>query len=281
MVSTEDLTAEKLFSVKGFVAVVTGGGTGIGLMATQALAANGARVYITGRRMEVLQNAANTHSPTKGGEIIPLSIKVSIIINGRWLMLLRIGPCDVTRKEDIENLVAQISEKEPFINLLVTAAGIMGPKAEPESNKASELKDTLFNSESFSEWSDTYNTNVSSVYFTTVAFLPLLQSGVYVQILIRVNRSKLILLPEVKKAGIRVNSIAPGYFPSELTTHESDENQKSHIPQEYIDSKGHIPMRRAGDDEEMAQGIIFLAKNNYVNGEVIAIDGGVLLDIPR
>lgn len=88
MVSTEDLAAEKLFSVKGHVALVTGGGTGIGLMyftplplspnrvltqsrATQALAANGAKVYITGRRMDVLENAAKTHTPHKGGEIIP------------------------------------------------------------------------------------------------------------------------------------------------------------------------------------------------------------------
>jgi len=71
MVSTEDLRAEKLFSVKKYVAVVTGGGTGIGLMATQALAANGARVYITGRRKEVLENAAKSHTPSDGGEIIP------------------------------------------------------------------------------------------------------------------------------------------------------------------------------------------------------------------
>lgn len=52
------------------------------------------------------------------------------------------------------------------------------------------------------------------------------------------------------------------------------------MPQEKIDEKGHVPMRRAGSDEEMAQGVLFLAKNNYVNGEVICIDGGVLLEIP-
>lgn len=70
----------------------------------------------------------------------------------------------MTKKEDLEALVAEISKKEKFISLLVCAAGIAGPKAEPESSDASELKDTLFNGESFSEWSNTYNTNVSSVY---------------------------------------------------------------------------------------------------------------------
>lgn len=49
---------------------------------------------------------------------------------------------------------------------------------------------------------------------------------------------------------------------------------------EKIDAKGHVPMRRAGNDEEMAQGVLFLTKNHYVNGEIISIDGGVLLEVP-
>ncbi len=85
---------------------------------------------------------------------------------------------------------------------------------------------------------------------------------------------------EFKKAGIRVNSIAPGYFPSEMTMKESDEKNKSEMPKEKIDDKGHVPMGRAGADEEMAQGVIFLAKNRYVNGEILVIDGGVLLEVP-
>ncbi|KAK0106996.1 hypothetical protein ONS95_003711 [Cadophora gregata] len=290
MAKTENLRADRLFSTKGHVCVVTGGGTGIGLMATQALAANGARVYITGRRMEALENAAKTHEPSMGGEIIP------------------VGPCDVTKKEDLENLVAEISKKEKFINVLVCNAGISGPKAEPESENATELKEALFKGESFQEWSDTFNTNVSGVYFTTVAFLPLLQAGkeshghLSASVIVissmsgimrhaqghfsynaakgaTVHLSKLMSY-EFKKAGIRVNSIAPGYFPSEMTTDESDQDQKSGIPDETIKEKGHVPAQRAGSDEEMAQGIIFLAKNKYVNGEIIAIDGGVLLEVP-
>ncbi|KAK5003470.1 hypothetical protein LTR16_006564, partial [Cryomyces antarcticus] len=71
MASTRDLRVEKLFSVKDYVCVVTGGGSGIGLMATQALAANGAKVYITGRRVEALETAAKEHSPEGSGQIIP------------------------------------------------------------------------------------------------------------------------------------------------------------------------------------------------------------------
>lgn len=74
----------------------------------------------------------------------------------------------MTKKVDLENLVAQISKKEKYINLLITNAGISGPKAEPDSEKASELKEKLFNGESFSEWSDTFNTNVSAVYVSQV-----------------------------------------------------------------------------------------------------------------
>ncbi|KAH9223704.1 hypothetical protein DL95DRAFT_352512 [Leptodontidium sp. 2 PMI_412] len=291
MAKTEDLRAEALFSVKGHVCVVTGGGTGIGLMVTQALAANGAKVYITGRRMDTLENAAKTHKPSSmGGQIIP------------------IGPCDVTKKEDLENLVKEISKKEKYINVLVCNAGISGPKAEPESEKATELKEALFEGESFEEWKETFNTNVCGVYFTTVALLPLLQAGreshghLSASVIVissmsgimrhaqghfsynaakgaTVHLSKLMSY-EFKKAGVRVNSIAPGYFPSEMTTGESDRDQKSEIPDEKMREKGHVPAQRAGSDEEMAQGILFLAKNRYVNGEIIAIDGGVLLEVP-
>lgn len=65
----EDLKVDKLFKVADLTAVVTGGGTGIGLMITQALVANGARVFITGRREEPLQKVKETYSGP--GEIIP------------------------------------------------------------------------------------------------------------------------------------------------------------------------------------------------------------------
>jgi len=288
MVSTHELDAQTLFSVKDFVCLVTGGGTGIGLMATQALAANGAKVYITGRRMEALENAAQSHQPknNRGGQIIP------------------IGPCDVTKKDDLDKLVKDLESKEKYLNLLVASAGIAGPKAEPDADDARELKKKLWASETFEEWSETYNTNVTAVYFSTIAFLPLLQAGkdthgeraasvIVISSMSGIMRdsqghfsynaakgatvhlSKL-MSAEFEKIHIRVNSIAPGYFPSEMTAKESDENQKSQVPDEKIQGKGHVPAARAGADEEMAQAVLFLAKNRYVNGEILAVDGGVL-----
>lgn len=229
MADTHQFEVTNLFGVKDFVAVVTGGGTGIGLMAAQALSANGAKVYITGRRKEVLENAAEKHQPARSsGQIIP------------------IGPCDVRSKDDLERLVTDLSKKEKHIYLLVCSAGISGPKAEPEPAEADDLKARLWNNEDVQDWQENFDTNVTSVYFTTVAFLPLLQAGMrpkgplepYSSSVITIssmsgimrhaqghfsyNTAKgatvhltKLMSAEFQKAGIRVNSIAPGYFPSE------------------------------------------------------------------
>ena len=67
--SHDNLKASKLFDVNNYTAVVTGGATGIGLMITQALVANGAKVYITGRREDALNKAIDQYS-TGPGKIV-------------------------------------------------------------------------------------------------------------------------------------------------------------------------------------------------------------------
>jgi NADP-dependent 3-hydroxy acid dehydrogenase YdfG len=59
MTTGRDLRSQTLFGVKDYVAVVTGAATGMGLMAAQTLANNGARVYLVGRRQDLLQKAAD------------------------------------------------------------------------------------------------------------------------------------------------------------------------------------------------------------------------------
>lgn len=210
----------------------------------------------------------------------------------------------MTKKEDLERMYEELSSKEKYINLLVASAGISGEKAEPDADKATDLKKKLWDNETFEGWAETYNTDVTAVYFTTVALLPLLQAGteshghLSASVIVISSMSGImrdsqghfsynaakggtvhltkLMSGEFQKLRIRVNSIAPGYFPSEMTAKESDDKQKSHVPDEKIQEKGHVPMQRAGSDEEMAQAVLFLTKNSYVNGEIIAVDGGVL-----
>jgi NAD(P)-dependent dehydrogenase (short-subunit alcohol dehydrogenase family) len=71
MSSALDLHTSTIFDLKGRIALVSGGGTGIGLMIAGGLAANGAKVYIGGRRKEVLQRVADEWATHGKGIIIP------------------------------------------------------------------------------------------------------------------------------------------------------------------------------------------------------------------
>ena len=215
----------------------------------------------------------------------------------------------MSSKADLEKLNKELAAKESGLHLLVCNAGISGPKADTSASDATELRDELWSKEDPEAWGAVFNTNVSSVYFTALAFLPLLQavarggdgkeahqtssiivissmSGImrHAQGHFSYNAAKgatvhlaRLMSAEFEKTGVRVNSIAPGYFPSELSAGKSDDKQKSQLQEDEVQSKPHpVPAGRAGSDEELAQACLFLAKNRYVNGEVIAVDGGVL-----
>ncbi|KAG5914424.1 hypothetical protein E4U53_004647 [Claviceps sorghi] len=287
MSSTNALTRDALFDLGGRVALVTGGGSGIGLMATQALAANGAKVYITGRTKEKLDKVVSEHFEGNGRQVIPLQ-------------------ADVSCKEGIQSLVKEVESREKCLCILVNNAGISGDKTNlSQAKSAKELQSTLFNDSSFETWIDLYRTNVAAVYFTTAAFLPLLQasserhhgwSGTVINIssisgLVKTaqqhfdyNSSKAaavhltrMLSSEIASAGlkIRVNGIAPGVFPSEMTAGESDHRQKSQLPKQ--DFEGKVPAARPGKDEDMAQAILFASCNQYLNGDTLVVDGGFTL----
>jgi NAD(P)-dependent dehydrogenase (short-subunit alcohol dehydrogenase family) len=240
-------------------------------MATQALAVNGAKVYIVGRTAEKLERVAETYGKDISGQIIPIT-------------------ADVTSKSDIAKLV----------------------------------KKNLFDNEkaTFDDWVETYRTNVAQCYFMTTAFLPLLQkatehqygySGTVINIssisgmvkstqhhpsynaskaaTIHLNR---MLANEVAENGlkIRINSIAPGVFPSEMTAGGSGENQKSYVPKgpytmhlnvrifaniikdKYADK---VPAARPGNDRDMGNAVLFVATNQYLNGQTVTVDGGYTL----
>ncbi|KAK4175198.1 hypothetical protein QBC36DRAFT_302208 [Triangularia setosa] len=286
--SHDDFNRNSLFNLKGRVALVTGGGSGIGLMATQALAVNGAKVYIVGRTKEKLDKVVEIYNKDIEGEIIA--------IQG-----------DVTSKEEVARLYKEISEREKCLCILINNAGVSSTTVTTETETAQDMKHNLFENENMTEkdWTDTYQTNVASIYFMTSAFLPLLQasserfphwSGTVINIssisgLVKgsqhhfsYNASKAaavhltrMMAAEIAENGhkIRVNSIAPGVFPSEMTADESDEYQKSDIEAEKY--KGKVPAGRPGRDIDMAQAVLALAANQYIDGQTLVVDGGYTL----
>ncbi|KZT06522.1 NAD(P)-binding protein [Laetiporus sulphureus 93-53] len=289
-------SVKNLFNVEGWVCVVTGGGTGIGLMIAQAFANNGARVYITGRRAETLQTAAKTWGASLAhpqGKIIPIT-------------------ADITDKASIQNLAQEIAKHEKHVDVLVNNAGIDGSTSTVEKGdeSAQALQKELWNEEVLM-WESVYRTNVIGYFFTTVAFMPLLSAattrgGGHTGSVINIssisgvtrtsqhhyayNTSKAaaiqltqLLAQEMRRPGVkvRVNSIAPGIFPSEMTTEGSNEQNKSSIPvdESYGEKKG-IPAGRSGGEEDMAQAALLLACNQYIYGQTVIVDGGYLLAHP-
>lgn len=284
----EKFKVENLYSVKGRVALVTGGGSGIGLMAVQALAFNGAKVYITGRTREKLDKVAETYGKGISGEIIPIE-------------------ADITKKDSIRSLVKEISSREKCLCILINNAGIELNTQQTEAEHSQEMKENMFEdeNETFDLWRDTFGTNVAQLFFMTTAFLPLLQkasdihhgySGTVINITsisgvvktsqhhFAYNASKAaaihvntMLSNEVAANGlkVRINGVAPGVFPSEMTAGESGEDQKSHIPKEKYESK--TSARRPGKEEDMANAILFAATNQYLNGQNIIVDGGYVI----
>ncbi|KAL8842740.1 MAG: hypothetical protein Q9170_000396 [Blastenia crenularia] len=291
--SNEDLKLNKLFDVSKFTAIVTGGGTGIGLMITQALATNGAKVYITGRREEALKSVVEQYN-TGPGKIISL-------------------PGDISKKEDVVRLADVVASKESNgIHLLVNNAGIarddntrFSKNGKPDSKSAQSISEHLMSSEP-EHWQETFQTNITAQYFVTAAFLPLLAKGRDVtpgystsvvnvasisgvmkgssmgQFSYAISKAGLIHLTRMMAttfadAKIRVNCIAPGIFPSEMTAGQSGDDQKSEL-----EPKSSNPAGRPGSDSDMAACILFLAGPGgvFLNSQVLYPDGGNILVQP-
>ncbi|KAI1372076.1 NAD(P)-binding protein [Hypoxylon crocopeplum] len=302
MASSHPLSASALFSLKDYVAVVTGGGTGVGLMTAQTLAANGAKVYITGRRADVLETSARVHgSPERlgssGGSIVPIVM-------------------DITSKDSIRSVVAEIAQKEGYVNVLVNNAGIWGgrPTAKPEDGPEA-FSEAMLAESNEDNWQRSFDTNVTAQYFVTAAFLPLLAKAVSgptgkvgsiinngsIAAFMRMSQNRQFSYNVSKAAfmhltrqmafelshenvNVRVNGIALGYFPSEMTTGASnDENESTASSADFamfMESLGAKNVKRMGTPQEVASVILTLATNEFIWGTVTIVDGGFALTTP-
>jgi NAD(P)-dependent dehydrogenase (short-subunit alcohol dehydrogenase family) len=73
---------------------------------------------------------------------------------------------------------------------------------------------------------------------------------------------------------IKIHNIAPGVFPSEMTAGESGEDHKSPIEKEKYEK---VRARPPGKDQDTAGAVLFVAANQYLNGQTVAVDGGYII----
>ncbi|KAI1422568.1 short chain dehydrogenase [Xylaria sp. FL1777] len=283
------LSAANLFSVNGLVAVVTGGGTGIGLMITKALIANGAaKVYILGRRLNVLQEAV---SSIGNPNVVPVT-------------------CDVASVEALKTVVSQVEQDTGFINLLVCNSGIGGPfgnNPKPETTLDEFISANM--AVPAEDYMKTFAVNTGAVWYTTMAFLKLLDAGnsranvdqksqvVAISSIAAFNKtntggfackshgfhgqSKAACTHLIKQLSvvlpqwdIRANLICPGLYPSEMSA--------PILARSGAIVKSKVPLERAGDEQDMGGAILYLASRAgaYCNGTVVVTDGGRLTTFP-
>ncbi|KAK6073938.1 short chain dehydrogenase [Seiridium cupressi] len=195
--SASAVQAAQLFNVDGLVAVVTGGGTGIGLMMAKALAENGAAaVYIVGRRQDILESAA--------ASIGKSSVKTLV--------------CDVTSRESLQKAADTVKQEVGYLNLLICNSGIAGPQTpRPTAPAHAQLTVEEFAAANWDvpvdEYTKTFALNATGVWYTTMAFLTLLDAGNKKGNV--VQKSQVIATSSIggfNKAGSPSRSDAPGGY---------------------------------------------------------------------
>jgi NAD(P)-dependent dehydrogenase (short-subunit alcohol dehydrogenase family) len=256
-----------LFSLKGRIALVTGGSRGIGKMIAAGFLSHGAaKVYITARKAGPCEATAKELTAQYEGECIAL-------------------PIDISSLAGVDMLAAEIKKREPKLDILVNNAGAAwGADFDefPESG-----------------WDKVMNLNVKSLFFLTKSLAAPLRAaataekpakviniasidGIFVNptetysyaaskaAVIHLTRR---MAAKLIKEHINVTAIAPGAFKSDMNLAARDRGDE--VAQR-------VPARRIGTDEDMAGVAIYLASRagDYVVGATIAVDGGVVYANP-
>jgi len=265
---------QDLFSVRGKIALITGGSRGIGEMIAAGFLAHGAKVYISSRKADACNATAARLSEQFGGPCISV-------------------PADLARMDGVESLAQALGKVEQRLDILVNNAGVawVAPLDEfPENG-----------------WDKVMDTNVKGVFFLTQRLLPLLRAGATAKDPARVinigsvdgiqtsrfdafsygaSKAALhhltrILAARLVPQHILVNAIAPGPFPTHmLSIGVGGGGDVDAVDWERM-GRGN-PRGRVGTAQDIAGLAIFLSSRAgaFTVGEVISCDGGALVSGP-
>jgi len=256
------MKAEELFKIKGKIALVTGSTGGLGSVFAKGLAENGAIVILNGRNREKLERQVD--------EFKDMGYQADSCV------------FDVTSSEQINVAVEQIEQKVGAIDILVNNAGI---------NLRAPLED--FSDE---DWNKVIGINLSGAYKVAKGFVKGMikkKAGKIINIgSMQCELARPTIAPYAASKGgikmltkgmaadwakynIQVNGIGPGYFKTKMT--------KPLYENPEFDSWlcGRTPSSRWGNPEELIGALLFLSSDagNYVNGQMIYVDGGLLATI--
>jgi NAD(P)-dependent dehydrogenase (short-subunit alcohol dehydrogenase family) len=239
------------------IALVTGGNSGIGLATAKQFVAEGAYVFITGRRDSELAKAAQEI----GGNVT--SVKG-----------------DVSRLADLDRLFDQIKKEKGRLDVIFANAGVA------KYGRMGEITEELYDS--------IFDINVKGVLFTVQKALPLLADGASIILNASIVASKGLpanavysaskaavrsfartMSTDLKGRQIRVNAVSPG---STDTPGFAELTGSSEVGQQRIKMlSGAIPLGRLGRPEEIAKAVAFLAsdESSYITGIELFVDGGM------
>lgn len=248
---------EDLFSLQGKIAVVIGGtGELCGAMAT-ALAGAGAVVVLVGRNQE--KAAAKLEQiGSLGG-------------TGYFIA------ADLTTRDGLEKLLAEVIEKCGQCDILVNGAGINSPTPfleipEEEYDRifAINTKAVFSACQVFGKYFLDNGIAASIINMGSMSgLIPLSRVFTYSMTKAAVHNISRNLAREWATQNIRVNTIVPGFFPAE-------QNRKILTPERVDQIMGHTPMKRFGKAEELAGTTLLLASDagSFITGQEIVVDGG-------